>query len=98
MHIFEMAFYPISPTGKVGVLITLEENVPTEYRAHEKDKLKLELIVEPASIDIFSKGTSNIGDKSGWKSPINRSKIKRVRKGLKRIQPRARPQPPLVIH
>lgn len=52
---FEMAFYPIDSTGKVGVLVTMEENVPTEYRENEKDKLKMELIVEPASIDIFQK-------------------------------------------
>ena len=50
---FEMTFYPIGLTGKVGVLILLEENVTSEYRKNEKDKLKMELIVEPASIDNF---------------------------------------------
>lgn len=52
---FEMIFYSIGPTGKGGVLMTLEENVSTEYRENEKDKLKLEIIVEPAAIDIFQK-------------------------------------------
>ena len=36
-------------------LENIEENVATEYRANEKDKLKLELIVEPSAIDIFQK-------------------------------------------
>ena len=52
---FEMAFYPIVPTGKIGVLVNIEENVSTEHRKNEKDKLKLELIVEHTSIDIFQK-------------------------------------------
>ncbi len=50
---FEMEFYKIGLTGKCGVLITMEEHVPTEFRREEKDKLKMELIVEPNSIDIF---------------------------------------------
>ena len=50
---FEMKFYPIGYTGKVGVQISLEENVATDYRKEEKDKLTMELIVEPNSIDKF---------------------------------------------
>lgn len=50
---FGMEFYKIGMTGKCGLLITLEENVATEYRKNEKDKLSMELIVEPNSIDIF---------------------------------------------
>ncbi|WP_019672460.1 hypothetical protein [Psychrobacter lutiphocae] len=50
---FKMEFYKIGLTGKCGVLITMEENVPTEFRKEEKDKLKMELIVEPNAIDIF---------------------------------------------
>ena len=52
---FEMKFYQIGMTGIVGVELQLEENVSTEYRSEEKDKLKLELIVEPNSIDRFQK-------------------------------------------
>lgn len=52
---FEMKFYQIDETGKVGVLINLEENVSTQYRENEKDKLKMELIVEPNAIDTFQK-------------------------------------------
>lgn len=50
---FEMKFYPINYTGKVGVQISLEENVATGNRKEEKDKLIMELIVEPHSIDKF---------------------------------------------
>jgi hypothetical protein len=50
---FEMEFYKIGQTGKCGVLITMEENVSTEYRKEEKDKLSMELIIEPNSIDVF---------------------------------------------
>lgn len=52
---FEMRFYQIGFSGQVGVQISLEENVSTEYRQEEKDKLKMELIVEPYAIDIFQK-------------------------------------------
>lgn len=52
---FELKLYQIDPSGKVGALITIEENVPTEYREFEKDKLRLELIIEPNSIDNFQK-------------------------------------------
>ena len=50
---FQMNFYQIGLTGIVGVEILIEENVSTEYRLEEKDKLKMELIVEPNSIDKF---------------------------------------------
>lgn len=52
---FEMRFYQLDPTGKIGVQITLEENVATEYRESEKDKLILELIAEPSAVDKFQK-------------------------------------------
>ncbi len=50
---FEMEFYKIGLTGKCGLQIKMEENVATEYRKEEKDKLTMELIVEPNSIDRF---------------------------------------------
>jgi len=50
---FEMRFYQIRFSGMVGVQIILEENVPNEYRKEEKDKLMMELIVEPNAIDLF---------------------------------------------
>ena len=67
---FEMVFYPIDPTGKVGVLVTMEENVATEYRDNEKDKLKLELIVEPASIDNFRKELQKLAANEDGKAQL----------------------------
>lgn len=52
---FNIKLYQIGITGIVGVQIMLEENVATEYRPEEKDKLTMEIIVEPNSIDIFQK-------------------------------------------
>lgn len=57
---FEMKFYQIDSTGIVGVQISIEENVATEYREEEKDKLKSELIVEPNAIDKFQKELVNL--------------------------------------
>lgn len=50
-----MNFYPINNYGHIGIEILMEKNVATEYRKEEKDKLKLEIIVEPSSIDRFQK-------------------------------------------
>ncbi|GAB5409350.1 MAG: hypothetical protein BalsKO_17150 [Balneolaceae bacterium] len=60
---FKMKFYQIKTTGIVGVQINVEENVPTEYRKEEKDKLKMELIVEPNAIDSFQKELLNLAMK-----------------------------------
>lgn len=68
---FEMMFYIIDPAGKVGVQVTLEENVSTEYRENEKDKLKLELIVEPAAIDIFQKELQTLAANEDGKARLN---------------------------
>lgn len=57
---FKMRFYQIGTTGIVGVQLNLEENVATEYRAEEKDKLEMELIVESNAIDSFQKELSNL--------------------------------------
>ena len=57
---FEMRFYQIGTTGIVGVQLKLEENVATEYREEEKDKLKMELIVEPNAIESFQKELLNL--------------------------------------
>jgi hypothetical protein len=60
---FEMKFYKIGPTGKCGVLIIMEENVATEYRKEEKDKISLELIAEPNAIDVFQKELKSLAEK-----------------------------------
>src|SRR5688572_2164250 len=60
---FEMDFYKIGQSGICGVLITMEENVSTEYRKEEKDKLSMELIVEPNAIDIFCKELKTLAER-----------------------------------
>ena len=52
---FSMTFYCIDNSGHIGVKIELEENVATNYREEEKDKIKLEIIVVPSGIDKFQK-------------------------------------------
>ena len=53
---FEMKVYQIGLSGIVGMQISLEENVySTSFRAEEKAKLIMELIVEPNAIDKFQK-------------------------------------------
>lgn len=52
---FSMHFYPIDNIGKVGVEVNIESNVNTVYRSEEKNKIKLELIVEPSAIDNFQR-------------------------------------------
>jgi hypothetical protein len=60
---FSMKYYPIGVNGIVGVEVCLERNVATEYRKEEKDKLKLEIIVEPAAIDYFQKELLRLAEK-----------------------------------
>ena len=52
---FSMKYYTIDNFGHIGVEIYMESNVPTDYRYEEKNKLKIEIIVEPNSIDNFQK-------------------------------------------
>ena len=52
---FSMKYYSIDKSGHIGVEINLESNESTEYRKEEKNKLKLEIIVEPSAIDNFQK-------------------------------------------
>jgi hypothetical protein len=57
---FSMNFYCIDNAGHIGVEINLEEKVVTEFRKEEKDKIKLEIIVEPNAIDRFQKELSRL--------------------------------------
>jgi hypothetical protein len=52
---FSMKYYPIEQNGHIGVQIELESKVTTVYRPEEKNKLKIEIIVEPNAIDNFQK-------------------------------------------
>lgn len=57
---FSMKYYPIDNFGHTGVEICIESNVSTVYRPEEKDKLKLEIIVELSAIDNFRKALFNL--------------------------------------
>ena len=52
---FSINFYCIDNAGHLGVEVSLEENVSTQYRQEEKDKLKHEIIVKPNAIENFQK-------------------------------------------
>lgn len=52
---FSMKFYCIDNAGHIGVQVSLEDNVATEYRQEEKNKVTLEILIEPNAIDDFQK-------------------------------------------
>jgi hypothetical protein len=60
---FSMKYYLIDKGGHIGVEINLESNESTEYRKEEKNKLKLEIIVEPSAIDNFQKELYHLAQK-----------------------------------
>ena len=60
---FSMKFYSIDKSGHIGVEINLESNVSTEYRQEEKNKVKLEIIVEPSAIDNFQRELFHLAKK-----------------------------------
>ena len=57
---FSMNFYCIDFPEHIGVEVNLEENLATEFRNEEKDKLKLEIIVELGAIVNFQKELSQL--------------------------------------
>ncbi len=59
---FSMRYYPVGYNGHVGVEINLESNLLGDYREEEKDRVKLEIIVEPGSIDKFQKELYNLAE------------------------------------
>ncbi|HUX61094.1 MAG TPA: hypothetical protein VMV32_07270 [Ignavibacteriaceae bacterium] len=67
---FSMRFYAIDNFGHVGIQICLEENVSTEFRAEEKDKISLELLVEPSAIDSFQNELIHLAEKQEGNATI----------------------------
>lgn len=57
---FSMKYYPVDHNGHIGVEINIESNVSTVYRPEEKNKLKLEIVVEPNAVDDFQKALVNL--------------------------------------
>jgi hypothetical protein len=52
---FSMKFYCLDTASHVAVQITLEKNGVPQYRPEEKDKVSLQVLVEPNAIDEFQK-------------------------------------------
>ena len=65
-----MKYYCIDKVGHLGVEVNLEENVSTEYRNEEKDKLKLEIIIEPSAIDNFQRELIQLAQKQEGKATL----------------------------
>lgn len=65
---FSMKYYCIDNAGHLGVELNLEENVSTEFRIEEKDKLKLEIIIDPTAVDNFQKELIQIAKKQEGKA------------------------------
>jgi hypothetical protein len=68
---YSMRFYTIDNYGHVGVQICLEENVATEFRAEEKDKICLELLVESSAIDIFQRELIHLAQDQTGNATLN---------------------------
>ncbi|MCH5716895.1 hypothetical protein [Niabella hibiscisoli] len=60
---FSVSFYCIDNAGHIGVQVSLEDSVATEFRPEEKHKLKLEIVVEPQAIVEFQKQLSRLAIK-----------------------------------
>ncbi|MGK0236186.1 MAG: hypothetical protein ACI9EK_002734 [Psychroserpens sp.] len=67
---FSMKYYCIDNAGHLGIELNLEENVATAYRNEEKDKLKLEIIVEPSSIDNFQRELKHLANNQEGKATL----------------------------
>jgi hypothetical protein len=67
---FSMKYYCIDNAGHLGIELNLEENVATAYRNEEKDKLKLEIIVEPSSIDNFQRELKHLATNQEGKATL----------------------------
>jgi hypothetical protein len=67
---FSMKYYCIDNAGHLGIELNLEENVETEFRNEEKDKLKLEIIVEPSSIDNFQRELKQLATNQEGKATL----------------------------
>lgn len=50
---FSMRFYMIDTIGHIGVHMTFEDDVPSQYRLKEKHKLTMEIVTEPGLLDKF---------------------------------------------
>lgn len=50
---FAVSFYSFGGRGTCAIHVSLESNVPTDFRPEEKFKIQLEMKFEPAALDRF---------------------------------------------
>jgi hypothetical protein len=67
---FAMKLYCIDAQGHTAARITLEKNNATD-RSEEKDKVALEMLFEPASLDEFGKQLLAMGLNESGKAVLN---------------------------
>ena len=53
-------FYCIDSAGHAAAQITIESNVPTDYRPEEKHRVRLEMQFEPVALDEFLRGLQRL--------------------------------------
>lgn len=56
-----LKFYCFNKAGHAAVQVYMEDQVPTDYREEEKNKVELEIKCEAASIDEFSRQLNEMG-------------------------------------
>lgn len=57
---FLMSLYPIDNFGHIGVKVEVESGVASNSKEKEKNKLQMEIIVEPNAIDNFQRELSDL--------------------------------------
>ena len=60
---FSMHFYHLDNSGNIVLEINLEDHITTEYRHEHKNKIKIEISIEPNAIDKFQKDLSQLASK-----------------------------------
>ena len=60
---FSMHFYCIDKAGHTAVGINLEDNLQTEFKHEQKNKIRIEIIVEKKAIHSFQKELSQLATK-----------------------------------
>jgi len=60
---FSMHFYCIDNAKHIGVEVNLEDKIRSEFSHEEKNKIQLEIIVEPKAINNFQKELSQLAAK-----------------------------------
>jgi len=60
---FSMHFYRIGKAGHIAVEVNLEDNIKTAFKHEQKNKIRIEIIVEEKAIQKFQKELSRLAIK-----------------------------------